>query len=223
MTRSAGRSGSRTALASTVPGSDRGGPGTRALTSSAIPSAATDSTTKATRQLATSAMSLASGVPTTMPSVAPPNTTAIARPNRSSLTRSATWAFAVAHNKPTAAPPSRRAPTTKGYDGARAVPADETARATRPATISERRSMRLVSRASGGLATTTVNAQMATSWPVRDTGTPSPLLIGTRMAVGSISAVTMTSVAAPRVSRAGHGSCSRAVLAGRMVVVMRTR
>ena len=58
---------------------------------------------------------------------------------------------------------------------------------------------------SGKLPMTTTAAQTETSMPVCASLTPSPSLISGSTAVGTISAVTMTKVAAPSTSSDGHG------------------
>ena len=71
--------------------------------------------------------------------------------------------------------------------------------------MTARRSRRRVRRTSGRLPTTTTAAQTETSRPVCASLTPSPALISGSTAVGTISVVTMTNVAAPSTRSDGHG------------------
>ena len=71
--------------------------------------------------------------------------------------------------------------------------------------MTARRSKRCVRRTSGKLPTTTTAAHTETSMPVCASVTPSPSLISGSTAVGTISAVTMTKVAAPSTRSDGHG------------------
>ena len=142
----------------------------------------------------------------------------MAGPSSRSLTRSATWAFTVAQSSPTAAAPISRLPTAVAYDGATAVSADDPASTSIPTAITVGRSNRRVSRTRGKLATTTRAAHTDTSWAVRASLTPSPRLIGASTAVGSISVVTITQVAAPSTIRLGQGSRSLRSRSGRLVL-----
>ena len=71
--------------------------------------------------------------------------------------------------------------------------------------MTARRSRCCVRRTSGKLPTTTTAAQTETSRPVWASLTPSPALISGSTAVGTISAVTMTNVAAPSTRSDGQG------------------
>src|SRR5690606_21908299 len=91
-----------------------GGPATTTVrTADATRSATPPMTSTAPRQSQLRASAATTGTPSTVPRVAPPSTTATARPYRCSGTMAAECAFTVAHSRPvTAAPSSRPASAT---------------------------------------------------------------------------------------------------------------